>query len=123
MNESDSRYDQLRARYAGSLARKQGDLAQAWRALAENPAAVAARRELHLQIHRLNGSASSYGYARLGALAHALDELMSQTDANGASSNEAPIDFVARLGAPIQALLAALAEAHARATQEPPAIP
>ena len=105
MNDSDQRYEQLRMRYASSLASKHGDLAQAWRAFAANPGEHSARHELHVQIHHLSGSAPAYSYTSLGARARAADELMSQHDAPGASLCEAPADLVARLAAPIHAVL------------------
>jgi hypothetical protein len=105
MNDSDQRYEQLRMRYASSLASKHGDLAQAWRAFAANPGEDSAHHELHVQIHHLSGSAPAYSYTSLGARARAADELMSQHDAPGASLCEAPADLVARLAAPIHAVL------------------
>ncbi len=123
MNDTDPRYDQLRMRYAGSLPRKHDDLAQAWRAFAEKPGDAIARRDLHAQIHRLSGSAPSYGYADLGALARATDALMSQPDMRDPALQQAPTDCVRRLAVLVPALLAALVAAAALATKELPAIP
>ncbi|MEO7064481.1 MAG: Hpt domain-containing protein [Dokdonella sp.] len=122
MNETDPHYDPLRMRYAASLARKHADLVQAWRAFADTPDA-AARLDLHAQIHRLSGSASSYGYVRLGAVANAADELMSQPEPQGQGSPQMSTAAIERLAASIQTLLGALADAEVLAKTEPPAIP
>lgn len=119
MNPADSAYDQLRMNYAQSLARKYEDLAQAWECFSRMPGDADACRGLHAQIHRLTGSAPSYGYANLGALARELDELMSQMDACDAL----PVGCASRLEAPTKALLAALVAAAALAPKDLPAIP
>ena len=119
MNEADPHYAPLRKRYAASLAAKRDDLVRAWRSFADNPGDAAGRRDLHALIHRLSGSAASYGYAHLGAIASAADELMSQTAAHESGSNAG----VARLAPSIDALLQALAEADVLGMKEPPAIP
>ncbi len=123
MNDADQPYEQLRMRYAGSLARKHDDLARAWQVFAKKPGDAAARRGLHAQIHRLSGSAASYGYENLGALAHRFDELLSQPDPRASALMQAPADFAPVLDAPMQALLGALVEATALAMKNPPAIP
>lgn len=119
MNAADKPYDQLRKRYADSLTRKHGELAQAWQVFEAQPDAAAARNRLHAQIHQLSGSAASYGYARVGALAHALDQHMSEAEASKSGLNA----FARGLDAPLQALLGALVEAARTAASDPPAIP
>ncbi len=119
MNAADKPYDQLRKRYADSLTRKHGDLAQAWHIFVEKPGDAAARDSMHAQIHQLSGSAPSYGYIRIGALAHALDVLMSQPEAGEST----PTDFARVLDAPIHTLLGALVEVAALAAEDLPEIP
>lgn len=122
MNVADPHYDPLRLRYAASLAGKRADLVQAWRAFADTPDA-AARLDLHAQIHRLSGSAASYGYGKLGAVANSADQLMSQPEPPEPRPLQASTETVERLAAAVQALLGALAEADVRAKTDPPAIP
>lgn len=70
----DQRLALLRERYRGSLPDKRDLLQQAWTHFREQPDSAAAREELRTLLHRLAGSASSYGYTRLGAAAGAADD-------------------------------------------------
>ena len=75
-SEVDHRLQLLRAHYAGSLAAKHDALTSAWEAYLDAPMDATSRRELALQIHRLCGSAASYGYVELGDHACKADRLL-----------------------------------------------
>lgn len=105
MIDSSQRFDDLRARYAASLKRKQQALAAAWRDLAAAPDDDALRRELQLQIHRLAGSALAYGYERIGESARAADVVLHGWEALAPPLRDTPAGLVERLAAPVQALL------------------
>ena len=75
-NEADQRLQILRARYASSLAAKCDALTSAWQAFLGASSDATTRRELTVQIHRLCGSAATYGYVELGASACAADRLL-----------------------------------------------
>ena len=105
MNERDSAFEHLRARYAASLAEKCQALTQAWHAFAAAPDDATAHAEFAEQIHRLCGSAPAYGYARLGALARAVDRLLGHWQALDPALRDPPAHLADRLGAPIRVLL------------------
>jgi HPt (histidine-containing phosphotransfer) domain-containing protein len=96
--------DALHARYANSLASKHAALLEAWHAFSAARDEAAARK-LHGLVHRLAGSAPTYGYASLGQLARKADHVFG--DASAASGNS---DLAQRLAGPIEALLDDLAK-------------
>ena len=99
MTATSPQMDALHARYARSLASKHAALLEAWRSFSAAPDDAAAARKLHGLVHRLAGSAPTYGYASLGLHAR---------EADHAFARGGP-DLAARLGAPVEALLADLA--------------
>lgn len=105
MIDSSQRFDDLRARYASSLKRKQQALAVAWREFSAAPDEDGLRRDLQLQIHRLAGSALAYGYERIGESARAADSLLHGWEALAPALRGAPQELVRRLDAPLQILL------------------
>lgn len=121
MIDSSQRFDDLRARYAGSLKRKQQALAVAWRELAAAPGEDHLRRELQLQIHRLAGSALAYGYERIGESARAADVVLHGWDVQAPSLRGAPQELIERLDAPVRALLDDLEAAVRDETRRAPA--
>ena len=104
MTATSPQMDALHARYARSLAAKHAALLDAWRAFASAKDDASARA-LHGLIHRLAGSAPTYGYASLGMLARKADHAF----AHGGD------DLAERLVAPIEALLDDLARQAQRA--------
>lgn len=97
----------LHARYASSLESKHAALAEAWHAfLAEQDDASA--RKLHDLVHRLAGSAPSYGYASLGVLAREADHVLTQVRD----------ELTQHLQGPVEALLAELLRQAERAARE-----
>lgn len=83
MTEADSRLDALQARYHASLAGKRADIEQAWLAIRVNCADTASQQILLRLVHRLAGSAESYGFTRIGQSAARTDALLDQVSGNG----------------------------------------
>ncbi len=98
MTATSPQMDALHARYARSLASKHATLIDAWRAFAAAKDDASARK-LHGLVHRLAGSAPTYGYSALGTLARKADHAFS----HGGH------DLAERLRAPVVALLDELA--------------
>jgi CheY-like chemotaxis protein len=111
MNDSSTRFEWLRRRYADSMAAKQEALSQAWSAFGAKPGDTQARADLQQQLHRLCGSAHAYGYAHLGDDACSADSLMRSWESASPSLRDAPADLIRRLDAPVAAVLAGLAVA------------
>jgi len=118
MNESSQRFALLRRRYTESLPSKHAALAQAWQSFVAMPE-ERTRSELQELVHRLAGSASSYGYEPLGELAGAVDRHLGESD----NTSRAAIELSQRLASPMQALLDALAEVAAEAAALPASAP
>jgi len=111
MNDSSTRFDWLRLRYADSLAAKQTALEEAWAALAATPKDNAARAHVQQLLHRLCGSAHAYGYEQLGDDACAADSLLRAWESAPPSLRDAPAELVRRLDPAVATVLAALAAA------------
>lgn len=73
--------DQLRREYVASLPGKRAVLQGAWRAWCHAPSSASARENFKLRVHRLAGSAGSYGFEDLGRAALELDRLLVESDA------------------------------------------
>lgn len=69
-----SRLDELYRHYHRSLADKRAELRRAWDALCDEDAGVEQAREFHQQLHRLAGSAGTYGYPEIARQALALEQ-------------------------------------------------
>jgi HPt (histidine-containing phosphotransfer) domain-containing protein len=104
MTAFSQQLDALHVRYARSLAAKHEALLGAWQAFSTKHDA-ATRLELHSLIHRLAGSAGSYGYMTLGVLAAAADRAFDAAGADGLSD---------RLATSVTSLLDELAGQAAR---------
>lgn len=65
--------DELHRQYRQSLATKRDDLRRAWDALCGEGVDEAQVKRVHLLLHRLAGSAGTYGYADIAARAKALE--------------------------------------------------
>ncbi len=70
--------DQLERQYQDSLESKQADLRRSFDALCDEDATEPQVRHLHQLLHRLSGSAGTYGYLRLGRKAQAMTQVWSQ---------------------------------------------
>ncbi len=109
MTATSSPMDALHARYARSFASKHAALLEAWRAFSATPDEASACN-LRALVHRLAGSAPTYGYASLGLLARNADHAFAP-----ASTAHSGRELAARLEGPIQALLEDLARQAERA--------
>lgn len=76
MTHADSRLDDLIVRYHASLKDKHARIGQAWQALRTECRDPRSRTDLLLIIHRLAGSAESYGYTAIGQVAAQADALL-----------------------------------------------
>ena len=74
MGEVDSRLAELGARYRASLPIKRASVELAWRALNAGPSDPVRLDSLQRVVHRIAGSATSYGYDEIGTLAARADE-------------------------------------------------
>lgn len=97
MTATSPQMDALHARYARSLESKHAALLEAWRAFKKAKDEASAKK-LHGLVHRLAGSAPTYGYAALGTLARKADHAF----AHGG-------DLALQLAEPVEALLVELA--------------
>jgi HPt (histidine-containing phosphotransfer) domain-containing protein len=104
MTATSPNLEALNARYARSLASKHAALSEAWRAFASAPDDANARN-LHALVHRLAGSAPTYGYATLGLLARKADHAFAESGS----------DLAERLSEAVEALLAELLRQAERA--------
>jgi HPt (histidine-containing phosphotransfer) domain-containing protein len=91
MTATSPQMDALHARYARSLASKHAALQEAWRAFKAAKDDASARK-LHGLVHRLAGSAPTYGYASLGTLARNADHAFAHSGPDLAERLEGPID-------------------------------
>ena len=83
-------------------------LAEAWRAFTD-AADEANIDDLHQRVHRLAGSAPTYGYELLGRLAHAVDSQLAEWKRLPSATREGSAALAQRLATPMQALLDCLA--------------
>jgi hypothetical protein len=97
MTANSPEMDALHARYASSFASKHAALLEAWQAFSSGRDEPSARK-LHDLVHRLAGSAPSYGYASLGLHAREADHVFTVGGP----------DLAERAAAPVEALLADL---------------
>jgi HPt (histidine-containing phosphotransfer) domain-containing protein len=98
----------LRANYARSFPSKLAALAEAWRAF-DGGADEASARALHVLVHRLAGSAGSYGFAELGTRARAVDLVLAAWKDAAPDGRAAASEVVRRVETPMQTLLDELA--------------
>lgn len=73
MTEIDPRFEALQARYRASLADKRADIEQAWQALCVDCSDAANQENVLRLVHRLAGSAESYGFTAIGRIAMQMD--------------------------------------------------
>lgn len=106
MMDFDQRLSMLRERYRASLPDKRDMLNEAWSAVAARPDDAEARARLHMLLHRLAGSAPSYGHDALGVAAAAAADRLGH---RGAAEAPAADDLVATLAPCMDAVAAAFA--------------
>ena len=76
--DADSQLDALHSRYQTSLPNKRASIELAWRALCANSSDPARLQALMRLVHRLAGSAPSYGYHEIGEIAGSADGVIAQ---------------------------------------------
>ncbi len=89
MTTVDPRLDALQARYHASLAKKRADIERAWLAVRADCADTASQETLLRLVHRLAGSAESYGFTGIGQIAARTDALLDQVRGSGGSAQRA----------------------------------
>ena len=113
MSDLNSQLDALQKRYCASLAEKQTAIERAWSAVREDCNDLGNQDALLTLVHRLAGSAQSYGYVAIGNLAAEADVLLDQVRAekDPASRSAAMCGMLERLAPRLDKLLSALQEA------------
>lgn len=87
--------DELHRQYRHSLAGKRDDLRKAWGALCDEAASDAQVAHLHLLLHRLAGSAGTYGYPDIARRAKALEQAWTAWLAQAQEDRAAPYSICA----------------------------
>lgn len=105
MAELHARHAELGERYRASLAVKRAGIEQAWHALAADPDNRTRRETLLRLVHRIAGSAPSYGYTEIGRLASEAEAGLESLQGNESRSGASPLSDP---GALIDRLLDAL---------------
>lgn len=113
MIEAESRLQALHLRYQTSLPIKRASVELAWRSLCANSSDPARLESLMRLVHRLAGSAPSYGYREIGEIAASADALLDQFRQvdRSAPSTQGRRGFLDRLTPLITRLLLALEHA------------
>ncbi len=91
MTKADSRLDALQTRYHASLAGKRADIERAWHAVRADCADTANQDILLRLVHRLAGSAESYGFTGIGRIAAQTDTLLDQVRSSGGPVQQAVV--------------------------------
>ena len=107
MNDVDSRLQALHARYRASLPGKYASLDLAWHSLCADAADPERFDVLRRLVHRLAGSASSYGLADVGLAAAEANALLDElrNDADGSLQAAPAAGRFERARMPIERLL------------------
>ncbi len=107
MTDVDSRFEALQIRYHASLAGKRADIEQAWQAVRTDCADAGSQELLIRLVHRLAGSAESYGFGEIGRIAAHTDLSLDQVRRGGdpAQRTSAMCAMLGTLAHDIQALL------------------
>jgi HPt (histidine-containing phosphotransfer) domain-containing protein len=123
MNSVDSRPDALHARYRASLARKHADIERAVQGIRADCRNPKNQDELLQLVHRLAGSAESYGFVEIGRTAAEADALLDEVRASDGEERraEAMCARVSSLTPLLERLLSALQRAIEMSAAEKPA--
>ena len=110
MTDINPRFAALQARYHATLAGKHAEIEQAWQALRTDCSDVASQAVLLGVVHRLAGSAESYGFDEIGRIAAQLDRQLESIRGNAdpARRTKALCALRDALARPMQELLAEL---------------
>lgn len=118
MTEFDSRLDALQTRYHASLVGKRDDIEQAWRAVRADCADILNQEILLKLVHRLAGSAESYGFTGIGRMAARTDALLDEVRSSGDPARQTAA-MCAMLGTLARHMGELLAELQRGAESEP----
>lgn len=99
---------ELHRQYHQSLQGKCNDLQRAWDALCDEDASLTQVEHLHLLLHRLAGSAGTYGYPDIASAARALEQVWSGWLAQAAHDRPDAYRVCAAHGIGMSELLAVL---------------
>lgn len=110
MGDLDSRLDALQQRYCASLAEKLGAIELAWSAVRIDGNDIANQEALLNLVHRLAGSAGSYGFYEIGDAAADVDELLdpARITRDPAARSVAMPDLLDRLSPALETLRVAM---------------
>ena len=111
----DARFNELGERYRASLQIKRASIELAWHALVRHGRDPAKLENLRRIVHRIAGSAPSYGYAEIGQLASEADvrlERMRSGERASAQESGDVSDLAALLNELLDALAAASSSGH-----------
>jgi HPt (histidine-containing phosphotransfer) domain-containing protein len=125
MNSVDARPDALRARYCASLAGKRADIERAAQGIRVDCRNPKNQDELLQLVHRLAGSAESYGFDEIGRTAAEADALLDEVRASDGKERraEAMCAMLGSLTPLLDRLLSELQRAIEMQTAETPAAP
>ena len=125
MIDAESQLQALHARYQSSLPSKRSDLELAWRSLGADSSNPAHLESLTRLVHRLAGSAPSYGFQEIGEIAGKADDLLGRS--RQLNENESCVaarsELLAQLTPLITLLLQALEQASATPGHLPATLP
>jgi CheY-like chemotaxis protein len=85
--EVDSKVAAIAARFATRLPERIGEIERAWADLGDGDGDGDAAEMLHIVVHRLAGSASSFGYGKIGDIARGLERLLERVFDDGERPN------------------------------------
>lgn len=110
MSNLDTQLDALHKRYCASFAEKHAAIALAWSAVRADCNDVVNQDALLNHVHRLAGSAPSYGYEEIGRAAAEADAVLDRVRANmePAARSAAMCGILERLAPKLENLLSAL---------------
>lgn len=102
--------DQIHRDYRRSLPHKRDALRRAWEALCAEDVSLEQVGQVQLLLHRLTGSAGTYGHERIAALARSLEQDWVAWKAVAEGARPPPYQVCARQAGTMAELLAALLE-------------
>jgi HPt (histidine-containing phosphotransfer) domain-containing protein len=119
MTATSQRLDALRTRYVRSLASKRAALEEAVRAFERDGGEMTAKA-VQVLVHRLAGSAPTYGYAALGALAAKVDRVLIDWCESAPATRPPSATLASQIEPSMRTLIDMLAQ-HAADADETPA--
>lgn len=115
--DPQARLQALQAHYHSSLPGKQASVELAWRALCADSSDPARLESLMRLVHRLAGSATSYGYQEIGEIAGSADAMLAQVCR--VDETESNVGHACEILEGLTPLIARLLQALERASSKP----